>query len=406
MPFLLFSLLILASAASGPSGSDQGALLTLRVTTPTALPAGDQVFVAGNFQGWQPGGQEYGLTRVDDTRWEITLTVPAGRPLEFKFTRGSWQTVEKGNRGQEIGNRRFTPAAGEQELDLRVAAWADQAGDGDAPGRPHTLTGNVQTITVPDFLDGRRVWVYLPPGYEDAGDRRYPVLYMLDGQNVFDDATSFVGEWHVDETLERLIPAGEVAPLLVVAVDNGGDSRIDEYTPWPDRQQRGGSGGQAAAHMAAIIGTLKPYVDAHYRTLPGPDHTGLAGSSLGGIMSLYAALQHGEIFGRIGAFSPSLWWDDGHLTRAIAQGPRPACRLYTDMGGLESFHFEDEDGNGTDDSLDRLRELKAVLKKLGFQEGKDLMVVEDPGAVHNEGAWARRFPGAVIFLFPGPGERR
>src|SRR5262249_10569905 len=154
------------------------------------------------------------------------------------------------------------------------------------------------------FLGGRRFWVYLPPGYHDSS-ARYPVLYMLDGQNVFDRLTSFVGEWKVDETLERMIPAGEVAPIIVVAIDNGGTARIGEYTPWSDPGDGGGAG---AAHLTAIADVLVPHIDATYRTQTGPTHTGIAGSSLGGLMALYATYARPDRFGRNAALSPSIWW--------------------------------------------------------------------------------------------------
>jgi predicted alpha/beta superfamily hydrolase len=398
----IIPLLLIGAGGGSLHPALAASLITFRVTVPEAVADGEHIYLAGNFQGWQPGSTGHRLTRIEDKIWEISLSLPPGQAIEFKFTRGSWNKVEKGARGEEIGNRRHKVGPDDQTLELEVAMWADNpaAGGGEAGKQASTITGNVQSITVPGFLNGRRVWVYLPPNYATESSRRFPVLYMLDGQNVFDAATSFVGEWEVDETLEKLIPAGEVAPLMVVAVDNGGHSRIDEYTPWPDKCLREGRGGRAAAHMQAIIEILKPHIDQEYRTLPGREDTGFAGSSLGGLMSLYAAFFHGDVFGRIGAFSPSLWWDGCRMTNCITGLPKPDCRLYTDMGGLESFQFEDIDMNETDDSLDRLRVLKAVLTGRGFREGHDLMVVEAPGAVHNEGAWARRFPGAMRFLFP------
>lgn len=258
--------------------------------------------------------------------------------------------------------------------------------------------GHLETLSLPDFLDGRRVWVHLPAGYHDQTRLRYPVLYMLDGQNLFDAAASFAGEWRVDESLADLTDRGRVAPLIVVGVDNGGPRRLAEYTPWPDARHPGG--GQGRQHLQQIITVLLPAINDRYRTLTGPDNTGLAGSSLGGLMALYAAFAHPEVFGRVGAFSPSLWWAGELMTSLSARQPRPPVRLYLDMGTREGRILKDDDANGRDDAVDQVERLRAVLLELGFTAGQDLLTVVAEGAVHNEAAWAARFPAAVEFLFP------
>jgi predicted alpha/beta superfamily hydrolase len=179
-------------------------------------------------------------------------------------------------------------------------------------------------------------------------------------------------------------------PLVVVALDNGGAARGDEYTPSYDASR--GFGGGADAHFAAIRETLMPWVESHYRVLTGPEHTGFAGSSLGGLMSLYAALEHADRFGRIGAISPSLWWDEGMILDLVDARPKPAVHLWADMGTLEG-----------DGSLDDLHLLRDKLLAKGFIEGEDLVVYEDEGARHNEASWAQRFPQTLEFLFPPAG---
>lgn len=371
--------------------SPQGASVTFRVTVPADTPADSDVFIAGDFQGWNPGDPRHQLSREADQRYAITLSFEPGTSIEFKFTRGSWELVEKGPKGEEIANRALTiTESGTQEL--TVASWAS------GTPAPSTITGNVTTITVPGFLDERRVWVYLPPGYDKAAKTRYPVLYMLDGQNLFDQATSFAGEWQIDETCEALIPAGEIRPIIVVGIDNGGQSRIGEYTPWPDAKRA--IGGSGDAHLQEIVAELIPYINQNYRTLTDRNSTALAGSSLGGLISLYAAYEHDEVFGRIAALSPSLWWDNNHLAMHIDAQERPASRIYTDMGTLESGQTQDEDRNGVDDSIDDLRALRSILVEQGFAEGVDLTVVEADKHRHNEAYWAMRFPEALRFLFP------
>jgi predicted alpha/beta superfamily hydrolase len=264
---------------------------------------------------------------------------------------------------------------------------------------PDAITGDVTTTTVPGFLEGRRVWVYLPPGYDDSPEASYPVLYMLDGQNVFDASTSYAGEWHVDEICEALIAGGEVEPVIVVGVDNARAGRLDEYAPWPDPDARAGGGGDA--HLRAIVDVLVPYIDDGYRTRAEPQARGIAGSSLGGLMALYAAYAYPETFGLAAGFSPSLEWDLQHLTRFIAARARPGgSRVYMDMGTRERRRLVDGDGNDVADEIDVLRALRDVMTGQGFVLGTDLMVVEAEGAVHHETSWTARFPGMLRFLLP------
>ena len=375
---------------AGPTHAEVNVLF--RVTVPESTPGDAVVFIAGDFQSWQPGDPDFQLEKKDAHLWEIVLPLNAGQAVQFKFTLGDWEHVEKGPQGQEIQNRLHRVASPEV-LDLAVAGWA-QGGT-----RRSTLTGNITLVEVPDFLDGRRVWVYLPPGYETNQGGRYPVLYMMDGQNVFDDATSFAGEWKVDETLEELIPAGVVAPLIVVAVANGGDRRGHEYTPWYSSSREFGGGG--GKHLKAWIDVLLPFIDENYPTLTGPENTGLAGSSFGGLMTLYGAYTHPDVFGRCGSFSPSIMFAGGRLPDMIADRTKPDIMLYVDMGTREWGNLQDKDANGVDDNIDSLRRLNDTLTEQGFVGDWDLLLVEGEGHRHNESFWAQRFPDAMRFLFPG-----
>ena len=367
--------------------------VTFRVTVPANTPTDAQLFIAGDFQGWNPGDPSYQLARQSASVFAITISVEDGSTIEFKFTRGSWETVEKGLQGEEIQNRRFL-VAGPETADVTVASWADTA-----PAPPRTIVGNIDEMTVPSFLADRRVWVYLPPGYSSDVDKCYPVLYVLDGQNVFDSTTAFLGnEWNIDEALEGLIAAEMIEPVIVVAVDNGGASRIDEYTPWPDPDY---GGGQGDAHLTAFIDTLVPYINDNFRTRMGPENTSISGSSLGGLMSLYAVYAFPETFGAAGALSPSLWWNDQNLRQFVDSGTKPdSSVIYMDMGTIESGSVVDEDNNGLDDNIDHIRALRDVLTGQGFVVDDDLLVVEEEGGMHNEAAWSRRFPGTLQFLFP------
>ena len=263
----------------------------------------------------------------------------------------------------------------------------------------HTLSGNVTTradFSSP-FLGGpRRVWVYLPPSYDKESERRFPVLYLQDGQNVFDGATAFIAgkEWRADESAERLLWDGALEPLIVVALDNGGERRVAEYTPVPDPQRK--LGGQADAYGRVLIDELKPWVDRNYRTQPGPEATGIGGSSLGGLVSLYLGLSHPEVFSRIASLSTSVWWADRFIVGFVDRLPaKTKTRIWTDVGTRE----------GGRRSLDDARALRDALVRKGWQEGGDLRHLEAEGAPHNEDAWAKRLPDVLRFLFPPPPKR-
>ena len=259
----------------------------------------------------------------------------------------------------------------------------------------HTLTGDIRRHPAfPSRLLGnhRDVQVYLPPGYARSR-MRYPVLYMHDGQNVFDAATSFAGvEWEVDGAAERLVAAKEIAPLIVVAVDNAGADRIHEYTPSRGRYEIYGVGGRSRA-LAARYGRflyeeLKPFIDMHYRTRPEPDGTGMGGSSLGGLVTLALALRNPGRWQRLAVMSPSVWWDECVLYRMVESLRRkPPLKIWLDTGTAE-------------EGWERCRGLRDRLLDKGWRLGDDLVYHEAEGGEHTEAAWAMRMEGVLRFLFP------
>lgn len=280
-------------------------------------------------------------------------------------------------------------------LVLASAPAAAQGEPENAP-RPHSATASVSVMdtafAMPQLGRTRRVWIYLPPDYPTS-DKAYPVLYMHDGQNVFDAATSYAGEWGVDEALDSLHAAGDPG-AIVVAVDNGQQLRMNEYSPWVHPQHGGGEGD---AYVDFLASTLKPYVDAHYRTRPGPESTGIMGSSMGGLISLHAAFRRPDVFGRIGVFSPSLWFSDSVFVAARAARPgQPAPRFYFASGGREGP--QDDPGVVVADQQRMIDALGAS----GWSVGTDVRGIGPVDGEHREWFWRREFPAAYRWLFAAP----
>ena len=255
----------------------------------------------------------------------------------------------------------------------------------------HTLTGTFRThegLRSRYLESAHDLIVYLPPGYEDDHNRRYPVLYMQDGQNLFDDATAFSGEWHLDEAADELIAAGLMSPLIIVGISNAGAYRIDEYTPTRDAAKR--AGGKADRYGRMLVEELKPFIDGEYRTLSDARNTGIGGSSLGGLVSLYLALKYSGIFWKVAVLSPSVWWDNRFIVRRVrALGSAPPLRVWLSTGTAE--------GEGVVAGARRVRD--ALVAK-GWSEGDSLHYREVEGATHSEQAWAELAPEMLHFLFP------
>ncbi|HEU0273448.1 MAG TPA: alpha/beta hydrolase-fold protein [Candidatus Udaeobacter sp.] len=261
----------------------------------------------------------------------------------------------------------------------------------------HTLTGNIKRHPAfPSKILGNRrdVLVYLPRGYRRFSQERYPVLYLQDGQNVFDAATSFAGvEWGVDETAQRLIKEKLIEPLIVVAVANTGEQRVDEYTPTrgvidAKAKRRKRSKGLARKYGQFLMNELKPYIDRRYRTNPGAEFTGLGGSSLGGLATLAIGIWYPNVFSRLMVMSPSIWWDNFAIYRLVDSiRQKPSLKIWLDTGTAEP-------------GWEQARELINRLVEKGWKLPQDLEYMEASGADHTEAAWAARVEPALRFLFP------
>lgn len=262
----------------------------------------------------------------------------------------------------------------------------------DAPAPPShprlRLHRNFASVYLPEKRD---VIVYLPPEYEDQPDRHYPVLYLHDGQNLFDPETSFIHgrTWQLLEQADAAIDAGEVEPLVIVGIYNTGDRRLAEYTPDSNRQM---GGGEAEEYGLLLTRELVPWIARNYRIRPEREHTGLGGSSLGGLVSLYLGLLHPASFGKLAVLSPSVWWNRKSILgildeRAPQIWERP--RIWLDVG--------DKEGHKT---LRDVEHLARRLKANGWRPGETLHFERVTGGTHDEASWATRVRPMLRFLFP------
>ncbi|GGD25879.1 alpha/beta hydrolase-fold protein [Flavobacterium orientale] len=358
--------------------------VTLRVTSiPTNTPAGASIYFAGATNGWNAGDPNAVLQPDGFGAYEITIPQGTGT-VEYKFTRGSWPTVEGNASGGFLPNRSFTFTDSPQTINLTIQSWEDISGS----GSNSTAAANVQILSpsffIPQLNRNRRIWLYLPPDYHTT-TKTYPVLYMKDGQNLFDNATSFAGEWQIDETLNTLHAQGDYG-AIVVGIDNGGVHRLDEYSPWVNAQYGGGEG---AAYMNFIAQTLKPYIDLNFRTKPQPEFNALIGSSMGALIATYGAVEHGMHFKKVGSFSPAYWFALSDLNTYVNATSTVLTnhRMYFVAGQNESATM-----------VTNLNTVRNNLIAKGLPTAETFTKIDSYGT-HTENYWKGEFAAAYQWLF-------
>jgi len=276
-----------------------------------------------------------------------------------------------------------------------MADWLDYTADRD----DHTVVGRLRVtkdVHSPQLDNERDIYVWLPPSYDPRKRRRYPVLYMHDGQNLFDAPLSFSGEWEVDETMTALSRDGLEA--IIVGVPNNSD-RTTEYNPFNDPYLGQGRGDD---YMAFLVETVKPMIDADFLTAPGREHTGLGGSSMGGLISMYGFFKHPQVFGLCAALSPAYWFGGNALITYVEDAPYVPGKIYMDIGtqeGVVAQSFPRHLGI-TQDRMSRfyVTSVQQIQRRLLEKGYTDMLYVEDEGAPHHESAWARRLPKALRYL--------
>ncbi|HAE37019.1 MAG TPA: esterase [Candidatus Riflebacteria bacterium] len=355
---------------------------TLVVSVPPTTPDNAEIFITGNhdFLGnWNGKGGK--LKEIGPNLFEFSAEMPVGFDIEFKFTRGSFSNVEKTAQGHEVPNRKLRVAAGTPfNKRITVEAWADQVAN---PATKPVITGwySMRRAVKSQYLEpARDLIIWLPPSYPRNKTLRYPVIYMHDGQNLFDANTAFGGiEWGVDEVMTEYIAgsnSGKLKEAIVVGIANTAD-RMSEYTPFVDPKHNGGNGEK---YVKFVIEEVKPLIDEQFRTLPERDSTFIGGSSLGGLISLYAGVRYPQVFGGIIAMSPSIWWADGAIIDWLVKHDIAGYpgKIWVDMGTREG-----------DEAITYSRKLAAEIAKKA-PAFKNLHYREFSGATHSERSWRLR----------------
>ncbi|RDC55094.1 phosphonate ABC transporter ATP-binding protein [Pedobacter chinensis] len=339
----------------------------------------DSLFIAGNFNDWNPGNRAFHLKQKDSLTYLIELNLPKGYH-EFKITRGSWDQVESQSNGKPIANRTLTLNV-DTNMDVRIANWADnfkqQTEDYRFGDHVHVIDS---AFYIPQLKKYRKIWIYLPKSYKNS-KKKYPVVYMHDGQNLFHANPPRNNEWAVDSVMDSLIRAGS-KEMIIVGIDHGGNDRLKEYNPYDSQYGKG----EGKAYAAFLVETLKPFIDQHYRTLPGVKNTAIAGSSMGGLISMYAIAEYPKVFGSAGVFSPAFWL---------------APKIYADikerLTGLKNskifFVAGDKEGPAM------VRDLKKVYDILNPDDtNKNVIFVEKEDGKHTEWFWHREFVPFYKFI--------
>ena len=340
------------------------------------------IYVAGTFNGWREGQEDYRLRPSTlPGQYEITLDLPDGTTrVEYKYTRGGWEFVELGDYGENaLNHTRYV--AEDWSVPDRVRNWAN-AGLHYRPEFLPVIQVIDEEFEIPQLIRTRRVAALLPHDYHTS-DRRYPVLYLQDGQNLFDDNAPY-GSWGVDKQLASMAARG-TGDLIVIAIDHADSERTSEFTP--SFKTRLGKG-DGRAYIRFLARTLKPYVDRHFRTRPEAASTGIGGSSMGGLISIYAGLIYPEVYDRLMIFSPSLW--------VMPRIPFHLMKLTHKFRGRVYLY------GGTAESKTMVPNMLRFQRELEKQSRSNLVEIRteiDPDGQHNEARWGQEFPRAVEWLF-------
>ena len=404
-----------------PESLPQGFVLIVEDKSGKAKPD-SPIFVAGSFNNWNPGDPAFKLEPQSDMRWRIVMQPSAdGKPIEFKFTRGTWELEELRSDMSKPANRTLEKVdvsklgAGEQpKIEIAIAHWGDERPEYAVqksidPYRSIPVKGEVRRLEVRGGAGAanslsRELLVWLPPGYNDSAnaDQKYPVLYLHDGQNIFEKLPTVPAEWMADETATTLIERKLMQAVIIVGVPHSGAGRIEEYLPV---NAIDGVTPRGEEHVQWLTSEVMPRIERAFRIKSGPEFTGVGGSSLGAAISLYAATTRPETFGIVLAESLPLRSGNASAWDAYLDGVKTwPRRIYLGMGGCETGKGEARAASNKG-YVDAVRALEQRFVAAGLGADRRLLLI-DEDATHTEEAWAARLPSALRFLFPLPVEEK
>lgn len=345
---------------------------------PSYQSSGTSLFLAGSMNEWNPGNKDFQFQQTDKGTFFLDLKLDKGS-YQYKITRGDWNRAECTKEGLDIANRELYISSDTGIL-VTIEGWKDHFHsepikiESTADKNVHILN---DSFRIPQLHVKRRIWIYLPEGYATS-KTRYPVMYLQDGQNIFDNVTSYSGEWGVDECLDTM-----KKKCIIVAIDNGGGKRLNEYCPYDFSLTGIAAGnvtgkGEGKQYVKFLVKTLKPFIDKKYRTFRDKSHTFIAGSSMGGLISMYALLKYPKVFGGAGVFSPAFWVGPEIFTDIKKMGKKVHSKIYFYAGKKEGATM-------VPDMLKAMEEMNKV------SNAKMTTVIRDNGK-HNEQAWRKEFP--------------
>ncbi len=335
-----------------------------------------EIYISGDFEGWSGGREQFKLKKKNNN---YSITIPKYREtINFKFTQGNWETVECLENGNPIENRIYTFTKQDEKVEVNIANWYNLVENNQTSTASKNVHVFAEDFEIPQLNRKRKVSVYLPPNYETS-NKHYPVLYFQDGQNIFDVKTSYTGEWEVDETLNAMYNETGFE-LIVVAIDHGGNKRLNEYSAWDNEKYGKGEG---ELYLDFLVNNLKPKIDKAYRTKSDHNNTGIMGSSLGGLFAHYATVKRPDVFGKAGAFSPSFWYaEDGF-------------KFTKEHPNNSKFYYLIGDKEG-EEMVNNMNKMFELMESNGFS---NIHKKIEPNGTHSESFWKTEFKQAISWLF-------
>ena len=340
----------------------------------------EEIYLSSPLNNWQPNDENFKLNfDRNDGFYKLEFAIE-DEDFEFKFTKGTWESEEVNRYGMTVSNFIFDTKDND-EIFFEVGYWKDNLTK--IRERLSQVSVKIwqEAMYMPTLNRHRKIWVYLPPNYEDSQEK-FPVLYMHDAQNLFGEASSPYQKWEVGRTLNQLFEVTDWG-CIVIGIEHGEEHRLAEYSPFPNPNHGGGEG---TAYLKFIIETLKPAVDSYFRTLTDAQNTLMIGSSMGGLISIFAAINYGNIFGKVAAFSPSLWWSDDIYALAAQTSYNFVHKMVLLGGEKES-----------DEMLPDLLAMYYTLSDNGYFEDKIHLDFYQDGS-HTESFWGREFEKAIRWL--------